>query len=362
VDSFLKDLHEQRKGSLIGYGIILLVGFVFPIYAAGRLVFINIENLNEYDFVTSLGLVYPLVAGIIILSMAALNVKTISRPITLLGIGLFRILIGYANENDILFGNVGSYLEIRTEITLVPLIVLFLIGIFLGSKLVYMRDHISGRLIGGISGLLFLMAVLLPVGKRTIPIYFELFGVFKGGSQQGVPFSLFFYVIGLIGIFTCYISAAVISVLNFSNKPKSARNAVYSYKLAFYATVALPIIIMIAFIFGVGGSGIGSSGSLARELTGHLILTAFTGLIKLTLLFIGFIGIITTGFLDLFDQLLPDVKVREEVLSSVKDIKSGYDFADDPEKLRKAEENLLKKKENGDSDETDELPWELRDE
>lgn len=64
----------------------------------------------------------------------------------------------------------------------------------------------------------------------------------------------------------------------------------------------------------------------------------------------------------MFDQLLPHIKVNEEVLLAGKSIKSGSDFADDPEKLRKAEENLLKNRENGDIDETDELPWELREE
>ena len=106
----------------------------------------------------------------------------------------------------------------------------------------------------------------------------------------------------LIGIFTCYIFASLLAALNFSYRPNSQQTAAKAAKLVFYATLALPISILLAVIFSGGGGGV--------------FMTVFTTLAKMTLLLGGIIGVIIMGLLDLIDQYLPQTIKGSDLLGN----------------------------------------------
>jgi hypothetical protein len=162
---------------------------------------------------------------------------------------------------------------------------LALIGVYVGSRLVSTTDHIAGRLIGGISGIVFMVLVLLPLGQGSKPIFFALFDLFKAGNISGA-----FSVLGvaLVGIFLCYIYASLIAALNLSAKPSSEQTAANAYKLVYYATIALPVSLLVILMFSGAG-----------------LMILITAIIKMTLLLGGIIGAIAIGLWDLVDQFMP---------------------------------------------------------
>jgi len=291
MGTLITDFQDEHRQAISLIGIFLLVGFIFPVYVwgfrTGKLIFVNFELLGKSDFLSILGLLYPLAAGIIVL-WAGKNLETMSRPVVLLSVGFFPLLLSIFNKRDFMAGSIREY---NSEIPLTFLVLIALIGVFIGSKIVSKTDHISGRLIGGISGLVFMMCILLPIGKGGTPIYFELFKLFRAGPRAKLPGSLLFLGITLIAIFTCYLFASLISVLNFSYKSSSEQTATNAYRLVFYASLALPVSIVLTVLFSSAQGG----------MKGMI----FTLMVKLTLLFGGIIGAITTGLWDLIDQLLP---------------------------------------------------------
>ena len=199
---------EQRRKTITWLGSALIVGFIFPIYISGfgmsKFIFANIEMIGKVDFFTTLSALYPLIAGILVL-WVGLNVEPMARPLALLGVGLFPFLTSILNRNDFLASSIREYTK---ETTIMFLVILSLIGMYVGSKIVSVTDHSSGRLIGGISGIVFLVLVLLPVSGGT-PAYFGLFSLLKTGARIKMPGSMMLLGIALISIFTAYIFAAV---------------------------------------------------------------------------------------------------------------------------------------------------------
>jgi hypothetical protein len=276
---------EQRRKMITWLGSALIVGFIFPIYISGfgmsRFIFANIEMIGKVDFFTTLSALYPLIAGIIVLWIG-LNYQPMTRPITLLAVGLFPFLTSIFNRNDFLASSIREY---NKETTIMFLLILSLIGMYVGSKIVSVTDHTSGRTIGGVSGVVFLVLVLLPVSGGT-PAYFGLFSLLKSGA----PGSMKLLGIALIAIFTLYIFAAVINILNFSYRPNSEQTATNASKMILYSTLAIPVSILIGVLLAGGGVGFG---------------LIFTTLVKISLLLGGIIGTIVMGTLDLIDQYLP---------------------------------------------------------
>jgi hypothetical protein len=288
---------EQRRKTITRLGSALIVGFIFPIYVSGfgmsRFIFANIEMIGKVDFFTTLSALYPLIAGILVL-WAGLNVEPMARPLAILGVGIFPFLTSLLNRNDFLASSIREY---NKETTIMFLVILSLIGMYVGSKIVSVTDHSSGRLIGGISGIVFLILVLLPVTGGT-PAYFGLFSLLK----SGVPGSMKLLGIVIIGIFTAYIFAAVINILNFSYRPNSQETAANASKMVFYSTLAIPISILVGVLLAGGGAGFGM---------------IFTTVVKISLLLGGIIGTIVMGLLDLIDQYLPRTVKGGDLLKSV---------------------------------------------
>lgn len=281
---------EQRRRSITWIGVALILGFLFPVIISGfgmsKWIFANIQMIGKGNFFTTLSALYPLIAGVLVL-WVGLNLEPMTRPVTLLAVGLFPFLLSILNSSDFLTSSIREYSQTTA---ILFLLILTLIGVYVGSRIVSITDHPSGRLMGGISGIIFLMLVLLPVTGGT-PIYFELFGLLKSGSRIGIPGSLIFLGLTLIAIFTCYIFSAVIAITNFSSRPDSHHTSANSSKLVLYPTIALPLSIILAVLFSGGGSIVFGA--------------IFTSLIKLTLWIGGIIGTIVIGLLDLIDQYLP---------------------------------------------------------
>jgi hypothetical protein len=291
---------EQRRKTVTWLGSALIVGFIFPIYVSGfgmsRFIFANIEMIGKVDFFTTLSALYPLIAGILVL-WVGLNVEPIARPLALLGIGFFPFLTSLLNRNDFLASSIREY---NKETTIMFLVILSLIGMYVGSKIVSVTDHSSGRSIGGVSGIVFLILILLPVTGGT-PAYFGLFSLLKSGARMNMPGSLMLLGLALIAIFTIYIFAAVINILNFSYRPNSQQTAANASKMVFYSTLAIPISILVGFLLAGGGVGFG---------------IIFTTLVKISLLLGGIIGTIVMGLLDLIDQYLPRTVKGGDLLKS----------------------------------------------
>lgn len=355
MNSSLTDFEENLRDRIQSSGIFLLLGFIFPIVIAGRLEFVNISQLGRHDFSTTLGFILPLLAGIIVIRVRKNDTKL--RPVILLGIAFLWILMILLDKNDFLASFIKGFLQLRSEIPFVPLIIVTLIGLYAGSMLASTIDHASGRFIGGISGILLLIILFLPVGSGSTPVYFRLIKWVLNADEYNMPVSLVLYYVGLTGIFSCYIAAAVISIKNIPGKPSSSLTAVYSFKLVRYATIAIPIVVLAAFFLGA------DSGRGVQFLSGPIIMTAITGLLKIAFLITGFLGLITAGALDLTHQLQPDRLIPGTWLSQPSKKKSAEQLVDDPEKLKQAEEKLQEdatENEKKDQEETDELPWELR--
>jgi hypothetical protein len=284
---------EERMKTINRIGYALLLAFIFPLYVPGilgaSLEFPNITFLGKGGFLTTLGLLYPLLAGIVVL-WAGRKIETLLRPVILLAAGLFPFVISFLSTRDFMSSSIMQYANEGTIISV--LMILSLIGVFVGSKLVSVTDHVTCRMIGGISGIVFLAIVLLPVGRSTTPIYFSIFKLFKASGELNLPGSAVLMALALLLIFTCYIIASVIAIINFSSRPNAHVTAVNSYKLVLYATLAFPITIVVAVLFsGEGGGGVKFS--------------ILTMLIKLTLWLGGIIGLIATALWDLLDQALP---------------------------------------------------------
>ena len=290
---------EQRRNTITWLGSALIGAFIFPIYISAfgmsKFLFVNIEMIGKVDFFTTLSALYPLIAGILVLWLG-LNVEPMVRPLALLGIGLFPFLTSLLNKHDFLASSIREY---NKETTITLLVILSLIGMYVGSKIVSVTDHAAGRSTGGISGIVFLILILLPVTGGT-PAYFGLFGLLKSGARMNMPGSLMLLGIALIAIFTVYIFAAVIDILNFSCRPNSQQTAANAAKMVFYSTLAIPISILVGFILAGGGFGI-----------------IFTTVVKISLLLGGIIGTIVMGLLDLIDQFLPRTVKGGDLLKSI---------------------------------------------
>lgn len=291
---------EQRRKMITWLGSALILGFIFPFYISvfgrGKFIFANIEMIGKVDFFTTLSALYPLIAGIIVLWIG-LNYEPMTRPITLLAVGLFPFLTSILNRNDFLASSIREY---NKETTIMFLLILSLIGMYVGSKIVSVTDHSSGRTIGGVSGIVFLILVLLPISSGT-PAYFGLFSLLKTGARLKMRGSMMLLGIALIAIFTLYIFAAVINIINFSYRPNSEQTAANASKMILYSTLAIPVSILIGVLLAGGGVGFGM---------------IFTTLVKISLLLGGIIGTIVMGLLDLIDQYLPRTVKGGDLLKS----------------------------------------------
>jgi hypothetical protein len=284
---------EHRVWTLKRLGVFLILGFIFPLYMSGffgesKLIFINIVHLGSGEFPTKVGLLYPLIAGVALL-LISLKEQTMFRPFLILVIGLFPLLLSMMNENDFMTSNILRY---NKGIDIMFFLMLALVGLFLGSKRVSESSHICGRIMGGISGIIFLFLIFIPLDKTGVPLFWGVLELLNTDVQLNVPGSITLFSVALIVIISCFIYVSVIAIINITPRPNSQKTATRGYRIILYATYALPTSIFLVILFSPAAIG-------------QSKLTVFTLLMKMTFLLSGLLGTIVAGFLDLLDQIVP---------------------------------------------------------
>jgi hypothetical protein len=282
----MSSLEDQRKKGLKVISIFLLMGYIFPVYLfrGSKLVFTNIQGLKDANFLGGVGLFFPLIAGIVVIYLM-LRVETMLRPVTLIILGVLPVLISLTNQNDVIRNNMKN---ISGEVALVYLIMLSLIGIFVGSKVVVSKRMIVGHVLGGLSGILFLLAIIIPLSSTGKPIAIGLFEMFIDAFKWGILEVICGFLI--LGVALCYTWASILAVMNLKRNYNSKDLGKKSIKLVFYTSLAAPVILIIFGILGTRSSR---------------ILTVITSFVKLTLLIGGIIGLITMGLTELLEKLAP---------------------------------------------------------
>lgn len=300
---------EQHRKMITWLGWALIVGFIFPIYFSmmgfSKIFFLNIALMGKGSFLLTLILLYPLIAGILVL-VIGLNVQQPMGSLGILGIGIFSFVLLILGLNQLMSFVTGAGPFMKPGLAaynvkiIIPFMICFsLIGMYVGSKIVSLTDHISGRLLGGISGIVFLVLILLPV-TGDIPHYFELFSLLKSGSRLGVGGSMKLMGILLIAIYTCYIFAAVIDIINISCRPNSEQTADNARKMVLYSTLAIPFSLLVGFLSASSGYGFG---------------VVFSVVVKVSLWFGGFFVATALGLMGFIDQYLPRTVKGGELLN-----------------------------------------------
>lgn len=279
---------EKRLKSVRLIGQFLIAAFFCPIaismFGSSKILFPNISELGKGSIINNINLLHPLLAGIAVL-WVGYNLWTVARPVIFLAAGFLPFILTAIEPNNIFsagFGNVG------VDMLQLSLVMFSLIGIYVGSRLLAANDHQTNRLIGGISGMVFLVSILLPITGQK-PLFFSLFDFYKLAKSFGQA-SIYLLATAIIAIFLCYIWAALIAALNMTSRPDTEVLAERAQTLVFRASLALPIAILVCLSFGAFG-----------------FLMIATTVAKMTLLFGGILGAIAVGFWDLGDQLIPQI-------------------------------------------------------
>jgi hypothetical protein len=270
---------------------LLAISFIFPIYAGGfgggKLIFPNIQLIGKVGFFGTVMALYPLLAAVIIFLILA-NMDDIRRAIILLITGLFPILSVFFFKGDIVAGAMGEAFKAGA---IVFGIGLSLIGVFVGSKVIAVHYHDSGKYIGGISGIVYMLLVLLPLDKSGVPIYFSLFKMLKSSGKASVFGSSTFLVVIMIAIFSAFLYASFIAILNMRDTSSVQDGANRAMILVFWGSVALPASVFILTLFSSDMMGMKS--------------TVIMTMIKYISQMVGIAGLISLSMWDLVDQLIP---------------------------------------------------------
>ncbi len=264
----------------IGYALILY--FFFPIYFSSplgsKLMFPNITLLGKGGAFANITLLYPLFAGILVLIFIK-TLDDLKRGIAILSIGIIPIIIMHILKKDM----ISSIVQGSFDATLVPqLILLSLIGMYIGAKAIIKFDTQSARVIGGCSSILFLVLVLLPLGS-PVPVFFSLF---KMLTIKGMPGLMKIIFIILIISFLILMYAALLGLINFKRE-KNTLSFAEKIKKMIFLSIFIILGILILVIFSTPGN------------------MSATLLIKMFLFFVGFIGLFAESIWDIFDNLQP---------------------------------------------------------
>ncbi|MCP4148216.1 MAG: hypothetical protein GY757_10750 [bacterium] len=273
-------------------GVALIVGFFFPIYmgdlsAAGDYGLPNILMLGKSGLVTDIGLAYPLLAGLIVLFIINRTAK-ITRPIVLFTVSVLPLLLITFYGDQLA---VGGLKEILSEASLLY-IILMLIGLYAGSRVVAVSTHISGRLVAGIGGLGYLVLSLVPLGKESVPIYFRFFRILRGGAEINIPGSVIVMGIAVVVMFSVYIHAAFLALLNLQKNPGNSKTGLKIARLVFFPSFSFPVAIILIVLFS------GADGAAKGE--------AFSFILKILFIGGGIIFLLALSLRDLLAQCLDE--------------------------------------------------------
>jgi len=256
----MRDLRShslENYGSRFGliWGILLTASGLLPVVAPGsgpgaslRLYFLNFEPLAaaEVPGQVKFLLLYPLLAGPALISLSFLPAGH-GRGIGMLVAGLlpwFVILTGSLGGTlpDDLLGEVVRFIEAQfnTLVAMLSFLALLLLGVFMGLR-IQKAGIPSGfaRWVGGLSGGLFLLMLVMPVvpGIFSIPL---------GSVPLTMPFSMMAWSVAA-GVLTLLCMAALATVCGIAcacvKSPRRQELSVWGIRILFGTMLAAPFVI-----------------------------------------------------------------------------------------------------------------------
>ncbi len=250
-----EDPEEQAQLWYQRFAIAMAISFFFPLYISmfgtSKLIFPNIEMIGKMGHFVTLMALYPLLAAIIIM-VAITKTTDLTRSIILLSTGLFPFLLVILFQGDLFAGSMNQIFKTDNLLLFIPL---SLLGVHIGAKVTEIHGLRAGQIIAGISGIVFLALILLPIDRSGMPLYFGLFKLLKSGGHIALPGAVVVFVVALIGIFSVYSYASFMAIINMRDTDKSTELAMRIRKLVFLASMALPISIFFVTMFTSGISG-----------------------------------------------------------------------------------------------------------
>jgi hypothetical protein len=302
IDPMNKQLVMKQDGlRFIGY--FLLAGFLMPIIISGfgmtKILFINFSMLGKGSLFQTMMFIHPLLAGIAALWMGK-RVPDLKRPITLLVLGLFPIVLILGDDliSDSLRG-------LKFQTSPIILLVLSVIGLYVGSRHFSKTGYPSGKWIAGLSAGVFLLVSVVPVTGAK-PVFFSFFDLLKMGR---ISSRFVFLGLALIGVFLCYMYAALTAFINLKDPPTAGETSARAAKVVLLSSWVIPL------------------ASFLVSLTGGGFFMVLFGYLKFTLWIGGVVGLIGWAWLDLLEQLEPASQTGAQLF---KDIDESTPPADSP--------------------------------
>jgi hypothetical protein len=283
----------MKQDSLRFIGYFLLGGFLMPIVISGfgatKIIFLNFSLLGKGSLFQTLMMVHPLLAGIAALWIGE-RYLDLKRPVILLVLGLLPLL--FIVGDDLISDSLRG-LTFKTSPTI--LLVMSVIGLFVGSRHFSRTGYTSGKWIAGISAGLFLLVSVVPVTGAK-PVFFSFFDLLKMGKFSGR-----FVLLGLalIGVFLCYMYAALTAFINLKDPPNAGENSARAARVVLLGSWAIPIAVFLASLTGAG---------FFMLLFGYLKFTLWIG---------GVLGLIGWAWLDLLEQLEPPSQTGAQLFENL---------------------------------------------
>ncbi len=259
----------------------LLAAFFLPVIISGfgmtKILFINISLLGKGSFYQTLMLIHPLIAGITVLWIGN-RFAGIQRALVWLAMGLLPIMLILGD--DLLSSSLRG---LKFQTFPVILLVLSLIGLYVGSRHFSKTGYPSGKWIAAVSAGIFLLVSMVPVTGAK-PVFFSFFDLLKMGR-----FSSAFIWLGLslIAVFLCYLFAALTAFVNLKEPPAAGETSARAARIVLLSSCAVPLASFLASI---------STGGFLMILIGYLKFGLWIG---------GVVGLIGFAWSDLLEQLEP---------------------------------------------------------
>jgi hypothetical protein len=297
---------------VVWIGILLLVGFIFPIMGPGgrgrstEIFFPNITYLVErgVPLEGKLFFVHPLLAGIAALIVS--GIRSVARPVTLLVVAALAV-VPIALSPEALRGITRSLSQMQVNAISVVVGGLALLGMIVGPWVTIRRpQHMAGPVIGAIGAGLFLLSLFLPVqdpltGKSTLSVAAS-FRTLTAELDEDMGFLRAVAIVGILQMVVMII-AAIMCFVVVANRHKAGSIALGALRLV---VVAFCVIVLALLVAMVGAAGNAPSGVSVAP-------TIITTAIKMVSWFGALFFILPVGLTDLLLCVIP--KSEQQVLS-----------------------------------------------
>ncbi|MBN2345351.1 MAG: hypothetical protein JXO51_03100 [Candidatus Aminicenantes bacterium] len=272
---------SARYDTLHLISLALLAGFFLPVvlsfFGHSKVIFVNIALLGKGSLYQTLMLLHPLLAGLAARWLDR-RLQGVQHAAALLALGVLPMFL--IMGDDLLSSSLRG-LNFRTWPVI--LLVLSLVGLYVGSAHYARTGHASGRRISAVAAGAFIVISFVPITGARPPFYsfFELLRIGR------VSTGLVFVGLTLIGVFVCYLFAAINAFINLQDPPRGEITAARAARLVLLSSGAVPLVL---FLFSLGAGG--------------FFMILFTYL-KFTLWTAGVLGLIGWAALHLLEELEP---------------------------------------------------------